>query len=121
MNDRLDNPGILNSAENIWKNSIGIVKDIFSLFALEVKLAGRSIAIILVLVVLTSLLLLSSWFSLLGALITWLTSIHFSLMTSLLIVSAINLLIAIATGFYIVRVSNNLQFKETRKQLTGRG
>lgn len=116
--EKLENSSMLSAIENICKNSLGIIQDIFNLFALEVKLAGRSLAIILVLLVLTSLLLLATWFSLLGAFATWLT-FHFSLIQSLLIVSAINLIVAILLGIYIARISKKVSFKETRKQLSG--
>jgi hypothetical protein len=116
--EELENSSFLSAIENIWKNSLGVVSDIFQLFKLEVKLAGRSLAIILMLIVIASLLLLSSWFSLLGAFATWLTTLHFTLIQSLLIVAAINLTVAILVAFYIARISSNLQFNETRKQLS---
>ncbi|MBA2654737.1 MAG: phage holin family protein [Gammaproteobacteria bacterium] len=118
MNDNnFEHTRLLTSVEHIWKYSLGVVRDIFKLFALEVQLAGRSLAIIIILAIVATLLLLSSWFSLLGALLTWIMTFHLSLIVGLLILSAINLIIAIAIGLYIVRISNNLHFKETRKQL----
>lgn len=116
-NDNLEHSSLLTSIEHIWKYSFDIVKDIFSLFTLEIKLAGKSLATILILVILAALLVLSSWFSLLGALITWLMTFHISLIVSLFLMSAVNLIIAIAIVFYIVKISGNLHFKETRKQL----
>lgn len=110
-------PGLFAAVENIWANSFGIIRDIFQLFILEVKLAGRSIAMILVLVIVTSLLLLSSWFLLVGALVTWLMTFNMNLIPSLLIVSAINLFIAVITGLFIARLAHNIDFKETRQQL----
>ncbi len=116
--EKLENSSLLSAIENIWKNSLGVVNDIFKLFKLEVKLAGRSLAIILMLIAIASLLLISSWFALLGAFATWLTVVHFTLIQALLIVAAINFIIAIFLAFYIARISSNLQFNETRKQLS---
>ena len=115
--DNLEQPSLLTSVEHIWKYSLDILKDIFKLFTLEVKLAGKSLATILILIVLAALLLLSSWFSLLGATVVWLMTFHISLVASLVLMSAINLTIAIGIAFYIAKISNNLQFKETRRQL----
>ncbi len=116
-NENLEPTSTIQSLEHIWKYSLGIIKDIFKLFILEVKLAGRSLATILILVVIASLLLLSSWFCLLGALTIWIMSFNLSLVASLFIMSAINLLIVIAIVFSILQLSNNLHFRETRKQL----
>jgi hypothetical protein len=115
--DSFEKKTILDSIENTYKNSLSIIKDIFELFKLEVKLAGRSLAIIVMLIVVTSLLLLATWFSLLGALVAWMVSFHLSVIQSFLIVSAINLFIAFLIGFYIARISKNLKLQETRKQL----
>lgn len=117
MKDELENNSLLTSIEHIWKYSFSIFQDIFKLFALEIKLAGKSLAVIFILVVIAALLLISSWFSLLGVVISWLLTLHISLILSLLLVSAINLIIAIGIGIYIFRISNNLHFNETRKQL----
>lgn len=116
--EKLGNSSLFSVIENIWKNSLGVVSDIFKLFKLEVKLAGRTLAIILMLITLASLLLVSCWFALLGALVTWLTTIHLTLIQSLLVVAAVNLFIAVLLAFYITRISSNLQFNETRKQLS---
>ena len=102
---------------NIWKYSLDILKEIFNLFILEVKLAGRSLAMIVIMVIIAALLLLSSWFCLLGALVSWLLTLHISLVLSLSLASAINFMIAILIGIYIAKISTHLRFKETRRQL----
>jgi uncharacterized membrane protein YqjE len=117
QNDNLGhaNPSI--PLKNIWQYSIGIIKDIFKLFSLEVKLAGKSLAILLILIALIALLLISAWLSLLGAVIVWLMHFHINLSLSLLLMSAFNFILALAIVYSIIKISTNLQFKETRKQL----
>jgi|LakMenEpi03Aug12_release.lakeMendotaPanAssembly.Ray.scaffolds.fasta_scaffold735956_2 hypothetical protein len=115
-NDKL-NTSFITSIENIWKYSLDILKEIFNLFILEVKLAGRSLAMIVIMVIIAALLLLSSWFCLLGALVSWLLTLHISLVLSLSLASAINFMIAILIGIYIAKISTHLRFKETRRQL----
>lgn len=117
-NDNLDHPSLFTAIEHIWKYSLEIIQDIFKLFLLEVRLAGKSLATIIIMVILAALLLISSWFSLLGALISWLLTLHMSLVLSLVLVAGVNLIIAIAIGIYIIKISSNLKFKETRKQIS---
>lgn len=117
MNDNLEHPTFLTLIEHIWKYSLAIIKDILTLFTLEVKLAGKSLATIFILVVLAALLLITSWFSLLGALVSWLLTFNLSLMMALFLVSAINLVFAFGIGVYIIKISRFLQFKNTRKQI----
>lgn len=109
---------LLTSIEHIWKESLYLVKDIIKLFSLEVRLAGKSLAMIIILAISVILLLFSSWLSFLGVIIIWLQH-HISLILSLLLVSALNLFIAIIVIYYITKLSSNLQFHETRKQLEG--
>jgi hypothetical protein len=115
-----DKPSVKNwltVIEHIVKCSVGIVKDLSNLFSLEVKLAGKSLAIILILGVIGILLLLSCWLSLLGAAITGLAYFHLSLPVALLLIAAFNLLIAIIIMGCIAKFSRYLVFKETRQQL----
>jgi hypothetical protein len=105
------------SLRDIWRYSIGIIKDIFKLFSLEVKLAGKSLAILLILTAFIALLLISGWLTLLGAITVWLMRFHITLSLSLLLMSAFNFIVALIIVYFIVKLSTNLQFKETRKQL----
>lgn len=119
MTQNFESVSLIEAIKGIFKNSKAIINDILDIFTLEVKLAGRSIAVILASAVLILLLLLTCWLFLLGAFVAWLISLHFSVLISLLIVSGINLFIASIIVFYIARTSKNLKFKETRQQLTG--
>jgi uncharacterized membrane protein YqjE len=119
--NKLEQEGLITTIEHIWSYSWGIIRDILRLFTLEVKLAGKSLATILMLIVIGALLLVSFWLSILGAIIAALVSFHLNAVLSLLLLSAINLIAAIAIGIYIVKISSNLRFKETRKQLDLRG
>jgi uncharacterized membrane protein YqjE len=119
--NKLEQEGLITNIEHIWSYSWGIISNILRLFTLEVKLAGKSLATILMLIVIGALLLVSFWLSILGAIIAALVSFHLNAVLSLLLLSAINLIAAIAIGIYIVKISSNLQFKETRKQLDLRG
>jgi hypothetical protein len=108
---------LLGMIAHICHYSIDIVKDIFILFTLEGKLASRSLAVILIVALIILSLLLLSWLSLLGAVVAWLTTLHLNLVMALFLVAGFNILIAIALGLYILRISTNLHFKETRRQL----
>lgn len=108
---------MLGNVERIWKESLDLIQDIFELFMLEIKLAGKSLVNIAVLLLVMVVLLLTTWFGLLGALIFWLVNMHFNLALLLVAASAINLLAAILVGVFVLKNTRNLQFPETRKQL----
>lgn len=116
--DRFED-SLVGALQNAYNNALSIVRDIFALFTLEVKLAGKSLGIIIILLAVASLFLLATWFSLLGVLAAWLLSLKLTIIQALGIVSAINLFLIIVIAFYIARISKNLKLKETRTQLAG--
>lgn len=109
---------LLQFIEVIGRDAFLLVGEILQLFLLELKLAGKGLTTALVMVVMICMLLLSAWFSLLGGLGMWLVSLKMNLMVVFGLLSAINLVIAIILGCYVVRLSRRFQFKETRWALT---
>jgi hypothetical protein len=108
--------GLKATLEQVWKNALGILTDIGKLFALEVKLAGKSLTTIVVMAIFVLFLLLACWFALLAIVILWLIS-HMNITLALLTVIGINFALLLILGFYIKRLYSNLNFKETRDQL----
>lgn len=110
-------PSIVNLVEDICINSIHLLTDIFTLFSLEMKLAGRSLRTIVVFGLISMILLLSSWFCMIGALVAWLVSLKISITLSFAMLSAVNFLMTSILILLIIRLSKDLSFRETRKQL----
>lgn len=120
MTDHRVDKSILTAIEAVIQNALSIAKDIVGIFTLEVQLVGRRLASLVVLAIIALFFLIAMWFSVLGAVVVWLTSLHFGYVSAFLIVAAVNLLIALIIGYFIIRIAKNLKFNETHNQLSGR-
>lgn len=87
------------------------------LISLEARLAGKALNRIIFLVFLISLLLFSTWFSLLVILFLSILSLNFSPLTAAFVILICNLLLLI-TVFILIKIQRkNLYFSATRRQL----
>lgn len=97
----------------IVQASAGLLRDFLELLAVEGRLAGRSLAAMLMLAVALALLLVSVWLFTVAALGFWLIdSGLLSATVSLLVVAAFNAVLALLAWLFIVRLSRNLMFRE---------
>lgn len=111
------------SVLQVIRHVVMIVPTIFSLafkvaglFSLEAKIAGRSLVIILMLGFLLGLLLTAFWLCLLTIFTVYLVSIHWSLLSALGLVAALNAIFILIVFVLILQHKNNLTFPEIRRQ-----
>ena|ERR1700722_4057819 len=93
------------------------LSNISTIIRLEARQAGRSIAIILLLVLMCTILLTSTWLGLLALLYLYLTS-HLNPIPSLSIVILFNVFLMIILGLTIYLAKRNIFFPATLSQLS---
>lgn len=101
----------------IIPNITGIFLHIGSLISQEARLAGKSLVSILVLAIIFSVLLITSWFCLLGMLLVYfITSLHWGWILSIAVILLLNLWLMLFVAYFISRLKKNLLFPETSRQ-----
>lgn len=88
-----------------------------TLVKLEARLAGRSLAIIIMLSLVAASLLTIIWICVLSLLFLYFVSLHWSVMSSLVIILLLNIILLMMIGFKILKLKRNLFFPETCEQL----
>jgi hypothetical protein len=101
--------GALASAREAVTHFLGLLR-------LEAILAGRSFLWVLALVLMAGVLIVSAWLGLSAALVMAIQSAGPGILAAVLIVSALNLLAALAMILLCGRLSRNLRFSATRRQ-----
>lgn len=96
-------------------NILYLASNIISLLLIEARLAGKSIITILILSVIFSTLLISTWLCALALLFMFFT-IHLGPILSMTLLLLINLLLLLVIGLIISKTKNNLTFPITREQ-----
>lgn len=92
-----------------------IIPHLISLVEYEVKDAIKSVYLILILIVIAASLIFSTWLGLQVLMIVYLQSIKVTLISSLIIIVAINFALLLMTLFSISRAKKSLYFKRTRQ------
>lgn len=95
----------------------GLFTGLLSLIESEASSAKRSIGNLIILFSLFSILLLTTWFSLLGLLLLYLLSIPLSYLASFGIIFGLNLLLLIIVLWMIVVTKRQLFFPTTRAMI----
>jgi uncharacterized membrane protein YqjE len=104
---------------NIFHTVHKLVSDIFHLASAEARLAKQSLANIVLLSFVFGALFTSTWLCLLGLIVAFLMSFfQLSLLSSLAIVTILNLLMIAVTGIIFFKLKGNLSFRATRNQLS---
>lgn len=107
--------GLLDVAQQ-WLHALRVVvARAIDISVLEARLAALNFVLILVIAVASGLLLATAWIAFFAAVVAWFHELGLSWSIALLLMAAINLLLAIGGGFAIYRMSNNLLFKAIRK------
>jgi uncharacterized membrane protein len=105
----------LTQALQQWLGSLRIALGrLFSIAVLETRLAALSFVLILIIGVASGLLLASAWIALLAAVVSWFHALGMSWQMALLLMAAINFVLAAVGGYAIYRLSNNMLFKTIR-------
>src|SRR5260221_5069945 len=109
--------GLLADARSLWREVTSLAHDHIALAALEARLAGRSLVVMVVAGVLVAVLLVSAWLGLLGAAVLWLVSAGLPASGALLLAVAANLVLVVILWAVIHRQSRNLQFPRSVRSL----
>jgi uncharacterized membrane protein len=105
----------LTQALQQWLGSLRVALGrLFNIAVLETRLAALSFVLILVIGVASGLLLASAWIALLAAVVSWFHALGMSWQMALLLMAAINFVLAAVGGYAIYRLSNNMLFKTIR-------
>lgn len=111
-------PTLLGAAEE-WLLSLRIaIARAVDVTVLEARLAALNFALILIIAIGSGLLLATAWIALFAAIVAWFHMLGLSWPAALLLMAAINLVLAAAGGYAIYRMSNNMLFKAIRKFIT---
>lgn len=102
---------------NAWQGSIEILRDIASLFALELRLAGKSLTLIAVLALFSIFFLLTIWICLAVIIVAWLMGYGLSMLTGIAVVMLVNFFLLIVFGIVMFFLAKNVNFRETRQQI----
>ncbi len=110
-------PELLEDFKSLWHEVLGLAHDQLMLAALETKLAGRSLVIMIAIGVMIAILLISAWLGVMGAVVLWLTGIGLAGSIAMLIAAAANLVAAFILYGVIRGQSRHLQFPATLRSL----
>ncbi len=106
-----------NSITSIMRHTLNLSARVLELAALEVRLAGFSLALIIGAGIGIVLLLVTTWLLLMSSIALAMITAGYSWGASLLILACINLLAMVPLLYAIKALSRNLFFKFTRKQV----
>jgi hypothetical protein len=107
--------GLIDAVQQ-WLHALRVVvARAIDISILEARLAALNFVLILIIAVASGLLLATAWIAFFAAVVAWFHELGLSWSIALLLMASINLLLAIAGGFAIYRMSNNLLFKAIRK------
>ena len=110
-------PGLLEQLVDLGHEWAGRAHDHLTLAALETRLAGRSLVIMIAAGVMIAVLVISAWLGLMAALILWLSSLGVAVALGLTLATGANLLAAVGLVGLVRRQSHNLRFPATLRSL----
>lgn len=106
----------LTDAAQAWLTSLRVAfARAVDITVLEARLAALNFVLIVIIGVASGLLLATAWIALFAAIVAGLHELGLSWSLALLLIATVNLLLAVAGGFAIYRMSNNLLFRAIRK------
>ncbi|MFZ4704323.1 MAG: phage holin family protein [Candidatus Methylumidiphilus sp.] len=115
--DSAGGSGVLENAQSLLHELLGLGQDRFRLAAMETRRAGESLVAMIVTGVMAGILLVSAWLGLLAAAVLWLVEHGIVPSGALLLAVAVSLLFALALWGVIRRKSRCLQFPATLRSL----
>jgi hypothetical protein len=109
---------------DLWQSVTGVTEALLNragglvrMIALEGRLAGLSLAYMLLLAVLSAVLMVSAWLLFNAAVAIWLAGIGWSILGAVLLLAVANLAVLAGAMLVLRRFSNNLLFTGSRTQL----
>lgn len=108
----------LSQLVNNWARTFfKLLSDMAQLVSLEAQLAKRSLVTIVILLIVLACLLMTTWMSLLALIVAFFLYLHFTLVTSVLIIVLLNIFLIIGVYAFILKLKEDLFFPVTRRQL----
>ncbi len=112
------------AATNVWQSVSGLTEALLDragglvrIIALESRLAGLSLAYMLLLAIVSGMLIVSAWLLFNAAFAIWLASSGWPALSVMLLLGLVNLAAAAAAVLVLRRFSSNLLFTGSRTQL----
>jgi hypothetical protein len=109
---------------SLWQSVTGLTETLLDragglvrIIALESRLAGLSLAYMLLLAVVSAVLMVSAWLLLNAAVAIWLAGSGWSMLSVVLLLAVVNLAATGGAVLVLRRFSNNLLFTGSRTQL----
>lgn len=112
--------GLFGAITGAFSSARQIVADFFELITLEARRAGLTLAWMVALGAMAAMFLVAAWLGLMAVLALWLVSQGMAWIGAVALVTLLNLLTAGVVVFFCVRLSRNLLFPATRRQLKPR-
>ena len=115
--DPVRGSGVLNDAQSLWQELLGLTHDHFRLAALETQRAGESLVAMIVAGVMLAILLSGAWLGLMVAVVLWLVEHGLAASSGLLLAVAVNVLVVLIPYAVILRKRRYLRFPATLRSL----
>jgi uncharacterized membrane protein YqjE len=111
--DPVSNSGMLEDAQSLWHELLGLTHERFRLAALETQRAGESLVAMIVAGVMVAVLLSCAWLGLVAAAVLWLVENGVVASSAILLAVVFNLLLTLILCGVIRRKRRYLQFPAT--------
>jgi membrane protein YdbS with pleckstrin-like domain len=102
----------------IVPRTFSFMGNIKSLINIEARIAAKSLAIILMLILITASLLTTSWICVLALLFTWFQALKWTVASSIAVILLLNIIVLLVVTLFIAKHKKNLFFPETREHLS---
>jgi uncharacterized membrane protein YqjE len=110
-------PGIMEALSDTFASARGLLSNVLDLFTLEARHAGLTLVLMLACGALAAVLVAAAWLGLMAALVLQAVSLGSSWEAALAATALANLAFAAALSWLCSRVSRDLLFAGTRRQL----
>ncbi|HXM84134.1 MAG TPA: phage holin family protein [Burkholderiales bacterium] len=117
MSSQLRARGIVEELSGAFAGARGLLSNILDLFTLEARRAGLTLVLMLACGAIGAILVVAAWLGLMAALALWAVAHGISWEAAVAAVAFANLAVAGALFWLCARVSRDLLFSATRRQL----
>jgi uncharacterized membrane protein YqjE len=108
---------VLDELSDAFASARRAISDFLELLSLETRRAGLTLVWMAACGVIAAILVVTAWLGFMAALALWAVSLGVSWVTAVTVISSANLLAAAAMTFVCIRISRDLLFPATRRQL----
>jgi uncharacterized membrane protein YqjE len=109
--------GVFDELSDTFASARRVVSDFLELLSLETRRAGVTLVGMVVCGAVAAILVVTAWLGLMAVLALWAVSLGIPWVTAVTVISLANLLAAAIMTSVCIRISRNLLFPATRRQL----